>query len=131
LRVVFGQLKRRLRAEGQFGDLSWSQLSVLGHLDRDGPATVTALARIEGVRPQSMGATISALQEAGLLTGSPHPTDGRQVVLSLTPACRDWIKTSRAAREDWLAGAIQTHLSPPEQEQLAAAVDLLKRITAP
>jgi DNA-binding MarR family transcriptional regulator len=131
LRVLLGQLKRRLRSEGKFGDLTWSQLSVLGHLDRDGPATVTALARIEGVRPQSMGATIAALQEAGLVTGAPHPTDGRQNVLSLAPACRDWIAASRAAREDWLAAAIQTHLSPSEQLHLAGAIDLLKRITAP
>jgi len=131
LRVVLGQLKRRLRAERKFGDLTWSQLSVLRHLDRDGPATITGLARIEGVRPQSMGATIAALQEAGLLTGAPHPTDGRQTVLSLTRACSDWIKADRPALEDWLSGAIQTELSSAEQQLLAGAIDLLKRITAP
>ncbi len=102
LRVVIGQLKRRLREQSNLGDLTWSRVSVLSWLDREGPATVTSLARAEGVRPQSMGATVSALEAAGLVTGSPDPTDGRQTILSLTPACPEWIKAGRAAREDWL-----------------------------
>jgi DNA-binding MarR family transcriptional regulator len=128
LRVVIGQLRRRLREQASFGDLTWSQTSVLGRLDREGPATVTSLARAEGMRPQSMGATISALQAAGLVNGSPDPRDGRQTILSLTAACQEWIKAGRAAREDWLFRAIQSKLSPEEQEELASAVELLKRL---
>jgi DNA-binding MarR family transcriptional regulator len=128
LRVVLGQLKRRLRAQANKGDLSLSQIAVLGTLDREGPATVTTLARAEGVRPQSMGATVAALQEAGLVGGAPDPADGRQVMLSLTEAARSWIKVSRAAREDWLSQAIRSHLTSAEQQELAAAVRLLRRI---
>lgn len=128
LRVLIGQLRRRLREQANFGDLTWSQTSVLSRLDREGSATVTSLARAEGMRPQSMGATVSALQAAGLVSGSPDPKDGRQTILSLTPACREWIKASRAAKEDWLFRAIQSKLSPEEQEELATAVALLKRL---
>lgn len=128
LRIVIGKLKRRLREELHLGDLTWSQMSVLGHLERDGPATVTTLARAEGVRPQSMGATVSILQTAGLISGSPDPNDGRQTVISLTAACRDMIKASRAAREDWLFRTIQAKLTPAEQGELASAVELLKRL---
>lgn len=128
LRVVLGQLKRRLRAHANKGDLSLSQLAVLGTLDRDGPCTVTTLARAEGVRPQSMGATVAALQEAGLVGAAPDPSDGRQVLLSLTEAARGWLKASRAAREDWLSGAIRLHLNSAEQLELASAVRLLRRI---
>jgi DNA-binding MarR family transcriptional regulator len=128
LRVVTGQLKRRLREQASFGDLTWSQTSVLSRLDREGPATVTSLARAEGMRPQSMGATVSALQAAGLVNGSPDPKDGRQTILSLTLACQEWIRAGRAAREDWLFRAIQSKLSPEEQEGLASAVELLKRL---
>jgi DNA-binding MarR family transcriptional regulator len=128
LRVVIGQLKRRLRAQANKGDLSLSQLAVLGTLDREGSATVTTLARAEGVRPQSMGATVAALQEAGLVSGAPDPTDGRQVMLSLTEAARSWLKLSRAAREDWLSQAIRSHLTSAEQQELASAVRLLRRI---
>ena len=97
-------------------------------LERDGPATVSALARAEGVRQQSMGTTISTLEAAGLVKGSPDPVDGRQTILSLTDACREMIQANRAAKEDWLFRAIQTKLSPAEQERLAAALELLKRI---
>jgi DNA-binding MarR family transcriptional regulator len=128
LRVVIGQLRRRLREQASFGDLTWSQTSVLSRLDREGPATVTSLARAEGMRPQSMGATVSALQAAGLVSGSPDPKDGRQTILSLTPTCQEWIKAGRAAKEDWLFRAIQSKLSPEEQEELASAVELLKRL---
>ena len=128
LRVVLGRLKRRLREQASAGDLTWSQVSVLSHLERNGPATVTTLARAEGVRPQSMGATVAVLEAAGLVSGAPHPADGRQTILSLTAACLDWIKAGQAAREDWLFRAIQTNLTPYEREELARAVDLLKRL---
>ena len=127
-RVVLGKLKRRLREHANKGDLSLSQMAVLGYLDREGPSTVTALARAEGVRPQSMGATVAALEEAGLVAGAPHPADGRQIMLSLTATAREWIKASRAAREDWLSQAIRSHLSPAEQEDLAKAAALLRRL---
>lgn len=129
LRVVIGQLKRRLREQASFGDLTWSQTSVLSRLDREGPATVTSLARAEGMRPQSMGATVSALEAAGLVSGSPDPKDGRQTILSLTPSCQEWIKAGRAAKEDWLFHAIQRKLSLEEQQELAKAVALLTRLT--
>ena len=128
LRLLIGQLMRRLREQTHPGDYTWSQMSIVTRLERDGPATVSALARAEGVRQQSMGATISALEAAGLVKGSPDPADGRQTILSLTDACRQRIKTNRAAKEDWLCRAIQTKLSSGEQKKLTAALELLKRI---
>ncbi|QKC95285.1 MarR family winged helix-turn-helix transcriptional regulator [Mesorhizobium sp. NZP2298] len=128
LRVVAGRLIRRLREQADTGDLTMSQKSALLHLEREGPATVTTLARAQDMRPQSMGAIVSALQLAGLVEGAPDPADGRQILLSLTAACRDMIATGRAARQDWLFRAIQATLDREEQEQLAGAVELLKRL---
>lgn len=128
LRVLVGKLRRRLREESHLGDFTPSQVQVLGLLEREGPATVTALARVHGMRPQSMGETLSVLKAAGLVSGAPDPNDGRQTVLSLTPAFRKKIKASRAAREDWLFRTIQTRFSAAEQRQLATGVDLLKRL---
>lgn len=128
LRIVLGKLKRRLREHANKGDMSLSQMAVLGCLDREGPSTVTTLARAEGVRSQSMGATVAALEEAGLVTGAPNPADGRQIMLSLTAKAREWIKASRAAREDWLSRALRSHLTSAEQEELAKAAALLRRI---
>jgi len=131
LRALIGQFKRMFRDQASWGDMTLSQVSVLGRLDRDGPATVTNLARAVGVRPQSMGATVSALETTGLVSGAPDPNDGRQTIWSLTPACREWIRVGRAAREDWLFHVIQKRLSAAEQEQLANGLALLKRLTEP
>jgi DNA-binding MarR family transcriptional regulator len=128
LRVLISQLKHRMREQSHPDKYTWSQISVIIRLERDGPATASALARAEGVRQQSMGATISTLEAAGLVKGSPDPADGRQTILSLTDACRKMIQAKRAAKEDWLFRAIQTKLSPTEQEKLAAALELLKRL---
>jgi DNA-binding MarR family transcriptional regulator len=128
LRVVTGKLRRRLREEAHIGDFTPSQIQVLSLLEREGSATVSSLARLHGMRPQSMGEMLSALKAAGLVTGAPDPNDGRQTVLSLTPAFRKKVKASRAAREDWLFRTIQTRFSAAEQQQLAIGVDLLKRL---
>jgi DNA-binding MarR family transcriptional regulator len=128
LRALLGKLSRRLREQSNPGDFTWSQKSVVLRLEREGPATVTTLARAEGVRPQSMGATVSTLEQAGLVTGSPDPADGRQTILTLTAKCREWIRASRAAKEDWLFRAIQAKLAPEEQQELANALPLLNRL---
>jgi DNA-binding MarR family transcriptional regulator len=127
LRALFGKLKRRLREQANVADLTPSQVSVLLRLEKDGPATASSLARAEGMRPQSIGPIIAALEAAGLVSGAPHPTDGRQTILSLTAACRKLVQEGRTARQDWLSRTIQARLSPQEQEDLAVAVGLLKR----
>ena len=71
LRIVAGALSRRLREQGDVGDLTSAQKSVLLRLERDGPTTGSALARAEAMRPQSMGAIIAVLETAGYVTGTP------------------------------------------------------------
>ena len=128
LHGVVGKLKRKLREQASAGDLTPSQTAVLRHLGQHGPTTVTALAKMEGVRPQSMGATVAGLEELGLVKGAPDTNDGRQTILSLTPSCREMFRTGRAARQDWLLRAIQSKLSAEEQAQLASSLRLLGRI---
>ncbi len=128
LRVVLGQLVRRLREQADGSDLTKSQSSVLGRLERDGSATATVLARAEGLRPQSMGTIVAALEAAGLVAGSPDPKDGRKTILSLTETAREQFRTGRLAKEDWLAQAMAAALTPAELDQLSSSIDLLKRL---
>lgn len=128
LRALLSKLKRRLREQGNMGDLTPSQVSVLLRLEKEGPATAASLARADGIRPQSMGPLIAALETAGLVSGAPDPNDGRQTLLSLTDACHKWANEARSAKQDWLTRAIQTRLSPQEQNELAASLELLKRL---
>lgn len=128
LRLMSGKLRRRLREHGTLGDLTPSQVAALARLERDGPATVTGLARAESMRPQSMGTIMAALEAAGLVSGSPHPGDRRQTLISLTAACRERLARGRAARQDWLSQAIADELTVAEQDQLATGLTLLSRV---
>ncbi|ASW03484.1 MarR family winged helix-turn-helix transcriptional regulator [Paraburkholderia aromaticivorans] len=128
LRISLGKLIRRVREQAHPGDFTSAQKSVLLRLDRDGPATVSVLARAESVRPQSMRITVAGLEATGAISGEPDPTDGRQTLIALTPAFRKTLKASRAAKDDWLVRALQAQLSPQEQDELAAAVQLLQRL---
>jgi DNA-binding MarR family transcriptional regulator len=128
LRAIFGKLKRKLREQGEQSDLTPSQVSVVLRLEKDGPAAVSSLARAEGMRPQSMSAIVTSLLEAGLVSGSPDPNDGRQTLISLSRKCQELLKDGRAARQDWLTTTIQRKLSAWEQEELASAVGVLARL---
>jgi DNA-binding MarR family transcriptional regulator len=128
MRAVFRKLKVRVRAHGGGNDLTPSQSSVVLRLEKDGAATVSSLARAEGMRPQSMSAIVTPLQESGLIRGASDPSDGRQTLMSLTPKCLKWLQEGRAARQDWIATTISQKLSVHEQEKLQEVLQLLTRL---
>jgi len=126
LRVVIGQLVRRLRAERR--GLSLSQVTVLGLLDRAGSASISDLAAADRVRPQSMAATVAAMQAAGLIARGADAADRRRVLITLTAAGRAALADDRARRVGWLVAAIERDLAPRERRDLARAVALLRRL---
>jgi len=128
LRVAVSRLLRQLRAQAEGSDLTKSQSSVLIRLEQGGPATATQLAHAAGMRPQSMAKIVRALEDAGLIAGTPDPADGRKTVLDLTDAARDEFRTGRRAKEDWLTRVIEAEFTAAEIRQLADAIDLLDRI---
>ncbi len=125
LRVVLGQLVRRLRAEHRF---SLAQGAVLGRLDRDGASSTSDLAAAERVRPQSMAQIVSELEADGLLSRRPDPSDGRRALIELTDLGRRTLEAERRQREGWLIGAMAENFSDQEQQALARAVGLLRRL---
>jgi len=126
LRLVIGQLVRRLRREYSF---PVAHATVLSRLDREGPQTTSALAAAERVRPQSMAQTLAELGNAGLIGRRPDPADRRQVLIELTAEGRARIAADRQRREGWLAAAIAAELTSEEQDVLIAAVPLLRRLS--
>jgi DNA-binding MarR family transcriptional regulator len=126
LRVVLGQLIRRLRAEHRF---PISQGAVLGRLDREGPQSTSDLAAAERVRPQSMAQTLGDLEAEGLITRTADPNDGRRTLIDVSPAGHRELAADRLHREGWLARAIADELSDADQEVLARAVVLLQRLS--
>ena len=128
LRTAVKVLAQRLRAEARPGELSWSQESVVSLLDRQGPLTVTELARIEGVRSQSAGSTVTSLEVLGFVRREPHPADGRQVLISLTEQGEHALAQARAAKQNWLVGVLAERLTADEQQTVLAGIDLLMRL---
>jgi DNA-binding MarR family transcriptional regulator len=125
LRVVLGQLVRRLRAEHR---LSMTHGAVLGRLDREGARSTSDLAAAEHVRPQSMAQTVSELEADGLVSRRPDPADGRRALLELTDTGLDVLEAERREREGWLIRAIAEGLGEREQRALAHAVPVLRRL---
>jgi DNA-binding MarR family transcriptional regulator len=129
LRANVGLLLRRLRqVQGGDGELTLPESSALVRLERGGPATPSALARLEQISPQSMGATLAALESRGLIERHADPEDGRRSVMSVTEAGRQVLGDRRNARTEQLARALSTGFTPPELRQLMAAAPLLERL---
>jgi DNA-binding MarR family transcriptional regulator len=126
---AIGLLMRRARAAGASHELSLTEAAVMARLAKDGPATTADLARAEGMKPQSMGATIAALEEMGMVERKPHPTDGRQVNIELTAKGVAVRKSAGDAKRTWLAQTI-AQLNEQERETLFAAGRIIKRLLA-
>jgi DNA-binding MarR family transcriptional regulator len=127
LLTACGQLIRRLRAESNNQELSWSQMAVLARLEANGPTSIAEMARAESVKPQSMGVTLSVMEDEGLVERTPHPTDGRQFLFRLTADGVEARRRVRAAKQTWLASAVGT-LTADEQRDLVAAADVIRRL---
>jgi DNA-binding MarR family transcriptional regulator len=125
LRETTGRLIRRLRAEP---GPPMHVLAVLGRLDRQGPAGVSDLAAAHGMRPQSMAQTVGEMEAQGLVTRRPDPDDGRRALVELTDAGVGMLHASRAAREDWLAHALDRELDDRERALLRDALKLMARV---
>jgi len=128
LRLAVVRLNRRLRAQRDVeGVVTLTQLSAMASLHRHGPLTPGELAVCERVQPPSMTRVIAALAEHGFVDRSPHPTDGRQTVVALTEAGRDYVDAEVSARERWLDAQL-AQLTADERDLLHRAVDIIDRI---
>ena len=129
LRVGVMRLRRRLANERHpDNDLSLGQMAVLGLLLRRGDLTIGELARLERVQPPSMTRTVTCLEDLGTVARSPHATDGRVVVVSLTDHGREVVLADRSRRDAWLAVQL-THLTPDERAALRRAAPILDRLS--
>ena len=127
LRTSVMRLARRLRRMRADSSLSLGQLAALGTLDRHGAMTPGELAAHERVQPPSMTRIVKALEETGYVTRTPHATDGRQVVVTLTAEGVRLLKEDRKQREAWLAQRLRD-LDPDDRELLHRAAEVLDRL---
>jgi DNA-binding MarR family transcriptional regulator len=128
LRVSVMRLSRRLRAERPDTGLSLTQIATLGTIERHGPLSAGEIAEHEKVQPPSMTRVLAVLEERALITRTPHPSDRRQQLVTLTAEGRSLLKADRRQREAWLAKRL-AELSPEDRELLRAAAPVIERIT--
>lgn len=122
-----GLLVRRVRAAAASHEISLTESAVMARLAREGPATTAELARAEGMKPQSMGTTVAALEELGMVERKAHPSDGRQVNIQLTAKGMAVRESFKNAKRTWLAQAI-AQLDKQDQATLFAAGKIIQRL---
>jgi DNA-binding MarR family transcriptional regulator len=128
VRIAVGMLVRKLRQVPAGDDLTLAETSALSRLDRGGPATSSDLAKLDRISPQSMGATIAALEQRGLIERQRDPGDGRRIVLSVSDTGRQVVNDRRSARTELIATALRGGFTDAELDQLLATAPLLERL---
>lgn len=129
LRMSVMRLARRLRQERTDSALSISQLSALATLDRRGPLTPGELAAHERIAPPSMTRLVASLEAEGMVSRTGHPTDRRQVLLAVSEAGRNLLKSDRRRRDAWLAPRLRA-LPAEEIDTLRRAAEILERLSS-
>jgi DNA-binding MarR family transcriptional regulator len=130
LSVALSRLRSRLREEAGVNarGLTISQLAMLQRLADHGPMTAAALAAAEHVTKQAIAQRLAAMQPGELIETAPDPSDGRKILVALSPAGRALLEKLHRTREAWLARAIESELSEAERPALRTAVELLERL---
>lgn len=129
VRLAVMRLSRQLRKQRTDQSLTHSQTSALAVLDRLGPLTPGALAEQESVQPPTMTKLVAGLEARRLVVCGPHPTDGRQKLVAVSPDAHAMLEANRSARDQWLAQRISA-LSPDEVATLRAATEVLEKLQA-
>jgi DNA-binding MarR family transcriptional regulator len=129
LRIAVMRFSRRLRSQRVDTSVTLTHLSAMSTLRRHGAMSAGELAGHERVQPPSMTRVVGALEAMGLITRTPHPTDGRQVVIELTSPAHDLLDAEARAREAWLFDRLQ-QLSPQERQILEDAATIMDKLAA-
>ena len=129
LRLAVMRFSRRLRNQRVDQSVTLTHLAALSTLKRHGAMSPGELAGHERVQPPSMTRVVVALEGMGLVTRSPHPTDGRQVVIDLTPAAEELLNAEARAREAWLTGSLE-RLTVEERAVLHEAAVIMDKLAS-
>lgn len=123
------RLGRRLRRAAPAAELTGGALALLLHLHRDGPASAVALARAEGLQPQSLSRVLARMTQDGLIVRAIDTEDRRRHVIAITDRGRGALSWAMAERKRWMAAAMRERLSADERETLIAAAAIMLKLS--
>ena len=127
LRLSVMRFSRRLRNQRVDTSVTLTHLAALSTLKRNGPMSPGELAAQERVQPPSMTRVVVALEGMGLVTRTPHPTDGRQVIIELTDSAEELLSAEARARAAWLSSRLQ-ELTADERTVLREAAEIMEKL---
>jgi DNA-binding MarR family transcriptional regulator len=124
LRVDLARVARRLRQAADSG-LSPSQTSALASIERCGPLTPSELAKVERVQRPTITRLLVRLEELGLVSRTPDPTDRRSTLLAVTTAGSELLASARTRKDVFLSERL-AGLSASDRATLERAAALLE-----
>lgn len=130
LRENIVALARRFRQSSRTDGETWTQLMVLGAIERaKGDAMPTQIAAELELHSSNLAQVLSNLDARLLIQRDPDSADKRKIRLSLTDTGLALVRATRSQRDGWLFEAMQTCLSAQEREQLLAAGEIMCRLS--
>jgi DNA-binding MarR family transcriptional regulator len=128
LRLAVVRLARQIRQNARSG-VTPSQLSALSTLDRHGAMRLADLANHEGIARSTITRIVRQLEDSGLVTRQPDPSDGRGAIAALSPAGRDLLTDARGRAQMFLAERV-AGLGDLTTDQIADVAAVLERLAA-
>ncbi|MFJ4274608.1 MarR family winged helix-turn-helix transcriptional regulator [Streptomyces coelicoflavus] len=125
--IAVEQMIRYVRQSARTGGLSTAAASTLARLSREGPQRLTELARAEGVSQPNMTQLVTRLERAGLARRTADASDGRGVLVAVTPAGLEVLARRRAERSVALRQLMED-MTGPEQQATTTALLALARV---
>lgn len=104
LRALMLAGERFRQSVAEHFDVGMSETVAMNHLSMSGALTPRQLADRLGLTPSTVTALLDRLEDAGLATRSPHPTDRRRLVVAITSSgvamlvqVQEWIRSAMGA----------------------------------
>ncbi|MDU6435351.1 MAG: MarR family transcriptional regulator [Pantoea sp.] len=105
-----------------------SQHETLDLLDTHQALSIADLARLRGVKHQSMRLVINELELQGLVQRQKSPQDARAQLIVLSESARALLADARAQRSEWIAQQIADKLDAAACEELEKGVAALRKL---
>jgi DNA-binding MarR family transcriptional regulator len=126
LRLAVNRTARRLRQEANT-DLGPASIAALATIERSGPLTPSELARIEAIQRPTATRILGRLAEAGLVSRTSDPTDGRCSIVQITGVGRKALNRLRKRKTAYLVRKMQA-LPDDDVATLARAAEILEQV---